>query len=73
MEGERAEKEEQLTTRTRACSGKPEEDRRGRISPVTGEEEVDVVIAVVDAGSIPSPGTFLAAGRSSWESLLSSL
>jgi hypothetical protein len=32
-EGERPEKEEQLTTRSLACSGKPEEDRSGRISP----------------------------------------
>jgi hypothetical protein len=41
--------------------------------PVTGEEEVDIVAAVVDDGSITSPGTFLAVGRSSWESLLRSM
>jgi hypothetical protein len=33
--GERAEKEKQLTTRTRACSGKLEEGQSGRISPET--------------------------------------
>jgi hypothetical protein len=52
--GERAEKEEQLTTRTRACSGKSEEDLTDRISPATGDEEEDAAISVVDAGSIPS-------------------
>jgi hypothetical protein len=50
--GERAEKEEQLTTRTGACSGKPEKDQSCRISPVTVEEEEDVVVAVVGLGSI---------------------
>jgi hypothetical protein len=53
LEGERAEKEEELTTWTRVCSGKTEEDRNGLISPETGEEEVDVVVAVVVLGSIP--------------------
>jgi hypothetical protein len=45
----------------------------GQISPVSGEEEEDMIVAVVDAGSIDSSGTFLAAGRSSWERLLGSM
>jgi hypothetical protein len=45
----------------------------GWISPVSGEEEEDTIIAVVDAGSIASSGTFLAAGWSSWERLLGSM
>jgi hypothetical protein len=34
-EGEMMEKEEQLTARMRACSGKLDEDQSGRISPET--------------------------------------
>jgi hypothetical protein len=52
-DGEREEKEDKLTARMRAYSKKPKEDRSGRISPEIGEEEVDMVIAVVDPGSIP--------------------
>jgi hypothetical protein len=70
--GERAEKKEQLTTRTCACSGKSEEHRGGPISPVTGEEEEDAVVAVLDASSIASSGTFLAAGQSFWDRVLGS-
>jgi hypothetical protein len=64
-DGEREEKEAKLTARTRACSGKPEKGRSCRISPMTIEEEEDAVIAVLDAGSIASSGTFLLAGQSS--------
>jgi hypothetical protein len=32
---------------------KPEEDRSGGISPVTSQEEVDVVAVVTDPDSIP--------------------
>jgi hypothetical protein len=49
-----AEKELGISLRTRACSGKPKEDRGGLISPATGEEEEDAVVSVVDLGSIPS-------------------
>jgi hypothetical protein len=63
----------ELTGRRRACSGKPEEDRSGQISPATGDEEEDTLVAVAGLDSIPSPGTFLVAGRSSWESLLGSM
>jgi hypothetical protein len=52
--GEREEKEDQLTTRTRACSGKSEEDLTDRISLATGDEEEDAAISVVDPGSISS-------------------
>jgi hypothetical protein len=69
-DGEREEKEAKLITRTRACLGKPEKDRSCRISLVTIEEEEDAVIAILDAGSIASSGSFLVAGRSSWARLL---
>jgi hypothetical protein len=39
---------------------------------VTGEEEEDAVIAVLDASSITSSGAFLAAGQSFWDRLLGS-
>jgi hypothetical protein len=69
----KGEKDGELTGDARACSERLEEGRSGRISPVTGGEEEDTPVAALDAGSIPSPGTFLAVGRSSWESLLGSL
>jgi hypothetical protein len=47
------EKLEGVTRRSPACLGKSEEDRSGRISPETGDEEVDVVVAVVVPSSIP--------------------
>jgi hypothetical protein len=53
MDGERKEKEDKLTAKMRACSEKPKEVRTGRISPATGEEEADVVVAVAVPGSIP--------------------
>jgi hypothetical protein len=53
MDGERGETEERLTARSWARLGKPENDRGGQISPETGQEEVDVVVVVVDPGSIP--------------------
>jgi hypothetical protein len=49
----RGEKEHGITWTMLACLGKTEEDRSGRISPETGEEEADVVAAVVVPGSIP--------------------
>jgi hypothetical protein len=52
--GEGAEKEEKLTAVTRVRLGEPEEDRSGRISPVTIEEEEDADATAVDLGSIPS-------------------
>jgi hypothetical protein len=70
MDGEREEKEAKLIARTWACSGKPEKGQSCRISPVTIEEEEDAVIAILDAGSIASSGTFLSAGQSSWVRLL---
>jgi hypothetical protein len=33
--------------------GEAREGQSGQISPVTGEEEVDLVVVVVDPGSIP--------------------
>jgi hypothetical protein len=54
------------------CSGKPEEDWGGPISLVTREEEEDAVVAVINANSIASSGTFLAAGQGSWDRLLGS-
>jgi hypothetical protein len=47
-------------------------DRGGPISPVTREEEEDAVVAVIDASSIASSGTFLAVGQSFWDRLLGS-
>jgi hypothetical protein len=41
--------------------------------PEIGEEEEDMLVVVASLDSIPSPGTFLAAGQSSWESLLGSM
>jgi hypothetical protein len=52
-EGEIAEKEEELTARTRACSGKSKEDLTDRISPAIGDEEEDAPVAAVSFGSIP--------------------
>jgi hypothetical protein len=53
MDGERGEKEHRLTRSSRACSERSEEGRGGRISPVTGDEEEDAAVSVVDFGSIP--------------------
>jgi hypothetical protein len=53
LDGEKGGKDGELTVRSPACLGKSEEDRSGRISPETVEEEVDVVVAVVVPGSIP--------------------
>jgi hypothetical protein len=58
--------------KSRACSEKSEEDRGGPIWLVTGEEEEDAVVAVLDADSIASSGAFPAAGQSFWDHLLGS-
>jgi hypothetical protein len=58
--------ERELTRRTLACLGKSKEDRSGRISLVTREDEEVAVVAVLDAVLIASSRTLLAAGRSSW-------
>jgi hypothetical protein len=47
------EKEHRLTGNSCASSGLAGKGRSGRISPEIIEEEVDVVVAVVDPGSIP--------------------
>jgi hypothetical protein len=65
LDGEIREKEQWLTGSSRACSGKPEEDRSVRISPVTREKEEDVVVAVVDPGSIPTAERYSVTRRSS--------
>jgi hypothetical protein len=69
----KGEKDCKLTGYSCACSERPEEGRGGQILPEIGEEEEDTPVAVAGLDSIPSPGTFLAAGRSSWESLLGSM
>jgi hypothetical protein len=53
LDEEVGEKLKGVTRRSPACLGKSEEDRSGRISPETGDEEVDVVVAVVVPSSIP--------------------
>jgi hypothetical protein len=53
LDEEVGEKLEGVTRRSRACSERLEEGRSGLISPVTGGEEEDVVVAVVVPGSIP--------------------
>jgi hypothetical protein len=61
-EGEIAEKEEELTARTRACSQKPKEDRSGRISLETVQEEEDHVNCSSQLVSILCSETALEAG-----------
>jgi hypothetical protein len=51
---------------TRVRSGEPEEDRSGRISLVTSQEEEDVVAVVLDASSIPSMQMKRTTLRTSW-------
>jgi hypothetical protein len=65
FDGEKKEKDGELTRGSRACTGKPEEDRSVRISPVTREKEEDVVVAVVDPGLIPSAERYSVTRRSS--------
>jgi hypothetical protein len=65
FDGEKDEKDGELTGGSRACSGKPEEDRSVRISPVTREKEEEVVVAVVDPGPIPSAERYSVTRRSS--------
>jgi hypothetical protein len=62
---EREEKEAKLTTRTRACSEEPKENRSGLIPPGTRGKEEDIVIAVVDPGSIQSAERYIMTRRSS--------
>jgi hypothetical protein len=47
------EKEHRLTGSSCASLGLAGKGRSGRILPETREKEVDVVIAIVDPGSIP--------------------
>jgi hypothetical protein len=51
--GERGEKEHRLTGNSCASSGLAGKGQSCRILPEIGEEEVNVVVAVVDPGSIP--------------------
>jgi hypothetical protein len=53
FDGEKGGKDGELTGSSRACSERLGEDRSGQSSLVTREEEVDVVVAVVNPGSIP--------------------
>jgi hypothetical protein len=53
LDGEKEGKDGELTGSSCACSERTGKDRSGQISPVTGEEEVDLVVVVVDPGSIP--------------------
>jgi hypothetical protein len=69
-DGEREEKEDKLTARTWAFSGKPEEDRRGRISPVTVQEEEGHVVGSERSASILRAETILAARQSRWRAWL---
>jgi hypothetical protein len=51
--GEKGEKDGELTGGSRACSERLEDVRSGRILPVSREEEEDMLVAVVGFGSIP--------------------
>jgi hypothetical protein len=53
FDGEKGEKDGELTGSSCVCSERTGEDRSGQISPANREEEVDMVVAVVDPSSIP--------------------
>jgi hypothetical protein len=53
FDGEKGEKDGELTGSSCVCSKGTGEDQSGQISSTNREEDVDVVIVVVDPGSIP--------------------